>query len=498
MGKTVLLIGFYNEKALGVRYLANYLKKHGYIPHILFFKEFNSIKPSKASSKELDLLEELIKKIEPSYIGLSVMSSLYLESVYLVNNRIKEKFNIPIIWGGVYPTLFPERALKHCDFVIRGEGEEALVELLNKLEENNDLSDIRNLAFINESGEIIINEVRPLIQDLDSLGYPEIGGYHKYYIFNNELKEGDPQLRSMGYELTASRGCPFACSYCSSINIKRLYLNKGRFIRFRSVDSVMKELNEAKEKIKNLKFVHFWDEIFPDDEEWIEEFKERYKKEIGLPFKIWGHPLKIRKSVIENLVEAGLYQIVVGIQSGSLRVRKEIFRRTETQEQIIRSSKILSECKVPRVIYDFMLKHPFETVEDLKETYKLCLKLEPPFELQLHGLNFLPGTDIVQMAIKRGLLTEDELEKIMYSSIQEQYDMYWGPASNRITENNVWISLIYLTQFSSLRPFIKVLSNEIEKGNKEKVVVLLQKVMKKISKFRNFISKVKLVLNYKM
>lgn len=495
MGKIILLIGFYNEKALGVRYLANYLKKHGYILHILFFKKFNSIKPSKVSSKELDLLEELIKKIEPSYIGLSVMSSLYLETIFLVNDRIKEKFNIPIIWGGVYPTLFPERALKYCNFVIRGEAEDAFVELLNKLEENNDLSDIKNLAFINESGEIIINEVRPLIQDLDIIGYPEIGGENKYFISNNTLKKGDPQLKSLGYELTASRGCPFACSYCSSINIKRLYLNKGRFIRFRSVDSVMKELNEAKGKIKNLKFVHFWDEIFPDEEEWIEEFKERYKKEIGLPFKIWGHPLKIKKRVIKNLVEAGLYQIVVGIQSGSLRVRKEIFRRTETQEQIIKSSKILSECKVPRVIYDFMLKHPFETVEDLKETYKLCLKLEPPFELQLHGLNFLPGTDIVEMAIERGFFTKEELEKIMYSSIQEQYDMYWGSAAEkRATENSVWVSLIYLTQFPSLKPFIKKLSKEVEKGNKENLVVLLQKIMKQISRFKNLTLKAKLVI----
>lgn len=495
MGKTVLLIGFYNEKALGVRYLANYLKKHGYIPHILFFKEFNSIKPSKASDKELDLLEELIKKIEPSYIGLSVMSSLYLETIFLVNDRIKEKFNIPIIWGGVYPTLFPEMALKYCNFVIRGEAEDAFVELLNKLEKDRDLSDVKNLAFISKNGEIIINEVRPLIQDLDIIGYPEIGGENKYFISNNTLKKGDPQLKSLGYELTASRGCPFACSYCSSINIKRLYLNKGRFIRFRSVDSVMKELNEAKEKIKNLKFVHFWDEIFPDEEEWIEEFKERYKKGIGLPFKIWGHPLKIKKRVIENLVEAGLYQIVVGIQSGSLRVRKEIFRRTETQEQIIKSSKILSECKVPRVIYDFMLKHPFETVEDLKETYKLCLKLEPPFELQLHGLNFLPGTDIVEMAIERGLFTKEELEKIMYSSIQEQYDMYWGPAAEkRATENSVWVSLIYLTQFPSLRPFIKKLSKEVEKGNKENLVVLLQKIMKQLSRFKNLTLKAKLVI----
>ncbi|MDI9476589.1 MAG: cobalamin B12-binding domain-containing protein, partial [Bacillota bacterium] len=135
MNKNVLLIGFYNEKALGVRYLANALNTKGYNAHILYFKEFNSVYPSKASERELDLLEDLINVIEPSYIGLSVMSSLYLESVYLVNNRIREKFNIPIIWGGVYPTLFPKETLKYGDYVVQGEGELALVELLNTLED---------------------------------------------------------------------------------------------------------------------------------------------------------------------------------------------------------------------------------------------------------------------------------------------------------------------------------------------------------------------------
>jgi len=498
MGKTVLLLGFYNEKALGVRYLANELKKEGYEPHILFFKEFNSVEPSKASNKELELLEDLIRKIKPLYIGLSVMSSLYLESVYLVNNRIREKFNLPIIWGGVYPTLFPDRSLEYCDYVIKGEGEKALTELLQRLEEGKETKDILNLAFKDEEGKVIVNDVRPLVQDLDSLGYPEIGGDNKYLIHDNILTEGDAQLKALTYELTASRGCPFTCSYCSSINLKRVYTKKGKYVRFRSVDNVMKELHEAKARIKNLKVVHFWDEIFSDEEGWIEEFKERYKKEIGIPFKIWGHPLRINENIIRNLVEAGLYQIVVGIQSGSARVRKEIFNRPETQEEIIESSRVLSQCKVPKVIYDFMLQHPFETLEDLKETYKLCLQMEPPFELQLHGLNFLPGTDIVDMAIEEGHLTVEELEKIMYSSIQEQYDMYWGPAAaNKATENSIWVSLIYLTQFPALRGITEKLAKDVENGNKENVVINLQKVMKQASRFKNLAGKAKLVLGLK-
>lgn len=322
MGRSILLIGFYNDKALGVRYLANELKKNNYDPHILFFKQFNSVSPSKASEKELKLLEDLINDINPSYIGLSVMSSLYLESVYLVNNRIKDKFDIPVIWGGVYPTLFPERSLEYGDYVIRGEGEGAIVELIDNLEGNNDITDMANLAYKDNEGKVVINNVRDLEQNLDRFGYPEIGGDKKYRIYNDTLAKGDGQLKAFTYELCGSRGCPFTCSYCSSINLKRVYSKKGKYVRFRSVDNIMKELNEAKRKIKNLKVIHFWDEIFSDEPSWIEEFNKRYKEEIGLPFKIWGHPLKVNKKVIEALVDAGLYQVVMGIQSGSPKVRK--------------------------------------------------------------------------------------------------------------------------------------------------------------------------------
>lgn len=496
MRKSILLIGFYNEKALGVRYLANAFKKKGYTPHILFLKKFNSVKPEVVTEKELKLLVDLINEVKPSYIGLSVMSSLYLESIYLVNDTIKENSNIPLIWGGVYATLFPSESLNYCDYVIRGEGEEALPELINSLEYNEDISDIKNLAFKNNVNEIAINDMRPVIEDLDSLGSPEIGGSNKYLIHDDNLTHGDPQLKSFTYELSASRGCPFACSYCSSINLKRLYAGKGKYVRFRGVDSVIEELKIAKKKIKNLKLIHFWDEIFSDEPGWIEQFNKRYKKEINLPFNIWGHPLKISENIISNLVDAGLNQIVVGIQSGSPRIRKEVFNRRESQDAIINSSKILSECKVPNVIYDFMLQHPFETIQDLKETFELCMAMEPPFQLQIHGLNFLPGTDIVDAAINEGHLDDEELDRIMYSSLQDQYDMYWGPAAvNSINENDVWISLIYLTQFPKLKTIIRNLSKDIETGNKIKATVMLQKIMKNIVRAKNLTHKVKLVVS---
>lgn len=495
--KKVLLIGFYNEKALGVRYLANALSENGYKPYILFFKGFNSIIPSKATEKELELLKELITKINPFFIGLSVMSSLYLETTYMVNDIIKKNFSTPVAWGGVFATLMPEKAVKNCDFVMKGEGEKTIVELLSHIEGDQKYDTIQNLSFINKNGEFINNDVRALEQNLDVYGYPAIGGENMFLIHDDKITRGDPQIHSFTYELNASRGCPFTCSYCSAINLRRVYTGKGKYVRFRSVNSVMEELNEAKRKISKLRVIHFWDEIFSDEDGWVEEFCRRYKKEIGIPFRIWGHPLKVDKKIISHLVDAGLYQIVVGIQSGSERVRKEVFHRHEKQEQIINSSKVLSDCHVPKVYYDFMIRHPFETPNDLKETFYLCLKLAFPFQLNIHGLNFLPATDIVDMAREQGIYTEEELNNMMFSSIQEQYDQYWGPnasAYSKASSGNVWVALIYLTQFPSIRKQVMNLSKLAEKGEGFKEIFSLKRKMELINKTRDFTDKVKLVL----
>ncbi len=472
--KSVLLISFHNQKALGVRYLESSLNSKGHAASIVFFKAFNSEKPTLPSQIELALLKNVINETKPDLIGLSVMSSLYLETVYAVNNIIRDNYNIPTVWGGVFATLFPERCLEHADFVIRGEGENAIVDLVEALSDNS-YESIENLAY-KKDDKVIINGMRALCQNIDEYGYPQIGGNNKYLINNGILTVEDPQLRSINYELTASRGCPFVCSYCCSVNLHRIYAGKGSFVRFRSVQSVIDELKEAKKMLSNLKVVHFWDEIFSDDPSWIDEFVKKYRDEINLPFEIWGHPLKTDRVLISKLVSAGLYKVVMGIQSGSPRVRKNIFHRVEKQDQIIEASRVLKDSRVPQVIYDFMLRHPFESEDDIKETYELCMQLIPSFELQLHGLNFLPGTDIAEMAIEQKLFTKEELDKIMFSPMHEQYNAYWG-YENRSTLTNFWYSLTFMSQFRILKPITKILA----KRHNSRVVIRITSIIYKLS-----------------
>jgi radical SAM superfamily enzyme YgiQ (UPF0313 family) len=140
---------------------------------------------------------------------------------------------------------------------------------------------------------------------------------------------------------------------------------------------------------------------------------------------------------------------IMGIQSGSEHIRRDIFHRYETQEDIIKATRTIRESGVFWGSFDFMLQHPFETIEDLKESHWLAKKMYGPFELQLHGLNFLPGTDIVPMAIEAGYYTPEEMDKIMYASMDDQFGAYWHRDTSR--ESDLWFKMIYCVQFKSLR-----------------------------------------------
>ena len=454
----VMLVAFYNKKALGVRYLETALAAGGYEVRTVFYKDFNSIRPQKTTERELELLREDIEKNSPLMIGLSVMSSMYLETVDMLLDMLRRNFSIPIVCGGAFATMFPALLIEHgADYVIRCDGEIAIRRLADAVKSGNDPRGIPSLCYMGENG-VIMNEIAGITNEIDGYGLPAVKCMNACFINGDTLTEGDPQLDTLSYEVIASRGCPFTCSYCCCSNLAGLLPKGIRHVRTRSVRSVIDELIEAKKQCKKIVFVHFYDEIFPNLPGWVDEFTAEYKKHIDLPFTIWSHPNAVREDVLKKLVKVGLTEVIMGIQSGSERIRRDVFHRYEKQEDIINATKIIRDSGVFWGCFDFMLQHPFETIDDLKESYWLAKRLHGPLELQLHGLNFLPGTDIVPMAIEAGCYTEEEMNAIMYASMDEQFGAYWHRETTR--ESDLWYKMIYCVQFGSLRRKIEAYESD--------------------------------------
>ena len=447
---TVVLIAFYNRKALGVRYLETALRNSGYWVKTIFYKDFNSIHPSKTTEQELALLLGEIRACAPFLIGLSVMSSMYLDTVHAVMETIRGAFGTPIVCGGAFATMFPEHFLQRgADFVIRSDGEQAICRLAHALCHGEDRAGIPSLCY-QEGENIVYNEIGGISVNLDEYGLPAVTSADACLIEQNTLTRGDPQKNTRSYEVVASRGCPFTCSYCCCVNLRRLLPQGTKAVRIRSVASIIEELKLAKCSCRKLAFIHFYDEIFPNQPGWLDEFVTQYKTHIHMPFTIWSHPKMMDLDMLRKLKIAGLMEVIMGIQSGSTRIRRDVFHRYETQEEILKAVHTIRQAGIFWSSFDFMLQHPFETLADLQDTYWLVKQLPSPYELQLHGLNFLPGTDIVPMAIEQGYFTQSEMDAILYAPMEVQFGTYWQRETS--PESRLWYEMIYCRQFALFRP----------------------------------------------
>lgn len=443
----VVLVAFYNGKALGVRYLEGALTQAGWRVVTVFFKQFNSQAPSPATDRELELLREVVEREKPALVGLSVMSSMYMETVERTLGALKWPGSPKVVCGGAYASLEPRRLLdRGADYVLRLDGEASLPALALALSQGEEGKEVPGLCWL-EGDAMTENPVE--LPPWDPERQPVVYSPNALLLDKDQIVPGDPQAGVLSYEVIASRGCPFSCSYCACGNLRALYPKGTRPIRLRSVDSVLSELEEARRRCKKMVFVHFYDEIFPTDPQWVAEFVKEYPRRIGLPFSMWTHPKALEEKTLQALVKVGLCEVIMGIQSGSPYIRRDIFHRPETNQEVIHTVDTIARSGVFWASYDFMLLHPFETAETMKETYELIKALPGRYELQLHGLNFLPGTPIVDMAVDGGYVDREEMEKIMYAPMAQQFAVYWREEGD--PESRLWYQLSYLWQFPTFR-----------------------------------------------
>jgi len=405
----IALVTFYDSVSLGVRSLHAVLTQAGFPTDLIFFREqLNPARPH-PSDREYQLLLDLILERKPALLGLS-FRSFGFKIASRITRAVKERLDTMVVWGGVHPTLAPEDCVAVADAVCVGEGEDAIIELAEALREGREISGIRNL-WVRQDGRVIRNPVRPLQQDLDSLPFPLLGDEGKFVIERDQLRPYDPYLgpRSDGhYYLAASRGCPFVCDYCWNSAFRRIYQGAGPYVRQRSPEHVLAELERAQRVLK-LRSVNFWDEIFSLDKTWTLSICRGYQERVGLPFKCEAHPQTVDEELVAGMKAANLTWIMMGVQSGSERVRRELYHRQMSNAEILRAADLLHRYQVIPY-YDIILDNPYETEDDLAQTLDLICRLPRPYILEIFSLQFFPGTEITKRALQDGVITPDQVE----------------------------------------------------------------------------------------
>jgi anaerobic magnesium-protoporphyrin IX monomethyl ester cyclase len=405
----IALVTFYDPVSLGVRSLHAVLAQAGFPTDLIFFRDHLDPARPHPSEREYQLLLDLILEQKPALLGLS-FRSFGFKIASRITRAVKARLDTLVVWGGTHPTLAPEDCAAEADVVCLGEGEGAMLELAEAVRDGREISGIRNL-WVRQGEKIIRNPLRPLQQDLDSLPFPVLGDQGKFVIERDQLFPFDPYLgpRNAGdYYLAASRGCPFVCDYCCNSAFRRIYQGGGAYVRRRSPEHVLAELEQAQKQLK-LEKVAFMDEVFSLDKTWTLSICRGYQERVGLPFKCEVHPQTVDEELVAGMKAANLAYAVVGVQSGSERVRRELYHREMSNAEILAAAELLHRFEVIPY-YDLILDNPYETEDDLAQTLDLVCRLPRPFNLEIFSLAFFPGTAITERALANQVITPDQVE----------------------------------------------------------------------------------------
>jgi len=389
---------------LGLAYLAAVLDKEGHEVKIFngetFFKNINN-KGEKIVIDEEEYLKNYspdhevyreimnaVKDFEPDIVGISFMTANSASGYYLAEMLKNYKADLPLIAGGTHPTLIPEEPLKKApfDYVIRGEGEETIADLVSAIKNKKDISKVPGISYAKE-GKIIHNPNRPFIQNLDKLPFP---AFHL-------MKDAQKNIYACA-GITTARGCPFQCNYCAS------NLMWTRNVRFRSPANVVEEIKDRHNRL-GVKNYSFNDDTFTLRSAFVEEICDRI---LTLPFKInWHCDTRgdtINLKILKLMKKAGCNHIYLGLESGSPEIQKMI-KKNIGNSKIKEAVKMARKAGIETTVY-FMAGFPDETEENLMESVVAMKDIAPDHAIW-SILTPYPGTETWSTAINRGLVSTD-------------------------------------------------------------------------------------------
>jgi radical SAM superfamily enzyme YgiQ (UPF0313 family) len=316
----------------------------------------------------------------PDLVCISSITPTTPRALQLADNYRQQ--SIPVVMGGAHSSFLPEESLEHADFVVCGEGDEALPELIEALEGRRNLETIGNLCY-HKDGLIQKNNWRPFLKDLDTLPIPDYRLIHGW-------RPGKQAVVS----IATSRGCPFGCRFCSVI------LLFGRQFRYNSIDRVIEEIRQNGIQAKH---IFFCDDNFTAD---LKRSKQLMKRIIDEGLKVeWSAQVRVEAArdpeLLDLMARSGCFMVFIGLESINPATLKA-FKKAQTVEDIREAVKTFHHYGIG-VHGMFIFGSEEDTVQVLRDTVKFS------HEIDVDSLQYLILTPIVGTPIYDELASQNRL-----------------------------------------------------------------------------------------
>lgn len=367
---------------LGIAYMAGVLQENNIDVEIL-----------DASAEDMDFkdVEKELLKRKPDLVALTALTPTIgraLETAQVVKETLPDSI---VVMGGYHPTFNFIETLEdeNVDIVIRGEGEYIMLNLVQALENQSSLHDVKGIVFEDKnSKEIVVNPEAPLIQDLDELPFPALNllPMKKY-----RLLDMDTHMTTM----ITTRGCPMQCSFCSSAAMH------GKKIRERIVENIVDEIEYLKTNY-DIDTIAFMDDTFTLKKRKVMAIcDEILKRNIEI---MWGCTSRVDtldEKLLKKMKEAGCITIFIGVESADQQQLDNMCKNT-TIAKIENAFKIAHKLKI-RTIASVALGMPGDTKEIMNKTVKFVHKLKPNYAIYSLATPY-PGTRFYKEAFEKNLI----------------------------------------------------------------------------------------------
>ena len=313
-----------NLAPIGIAQVAAFLREKGFTVDII---------DAVIEGYTVDETMEKILELEPRAVGFSALTSNFYRAVAVAREMKKKVPHILTIMGGHHATLMPKEVIEEnsCfDVLVRGEGEETAAELIGKYKnagyDINKLltkcKDIKGLCF-REGNEVILNDPRPPIEDLDSLPFParDLLPMDKYIPLPNQYK------RKPVVNMVVIRGCAFNCSFCSATAVF------GRAMRWSSPKRAVAEIKHVIKEY-GAREISFWDDMMTANKQWIHDFSDLIIKEkLDITWTCYARVNTVDYELLKHMKDAGCWNIFFGYESGVQELLNNIDKRITLKQR---------------------------------------------------------------------------------------------------------------------------------------------------------------------